>query len=494
MTYLTIRWTAKFTYDTMNLLLFVDRFVMNDTWPYLRMRMGNRQIGLGYMDKKPQIEDNHSSLVLFSRYRFYKLESNHGQVVVSNQDDVCIPGLSFISLMFEPYTSLYRFNFDFHAMLTVMEMSNDILILESRGPALTRATILFQTLKIDVVAGTLAFTSESDHDRFQNLAQALESRYHLEAEDYTTLYAMLDSPDIHPAQTHLSLDYEVWYKGSRENQRVWPLISKERVSDRSVFFHGYWYSPLDPDQHVGLTLRYDDNPHRYIPRVYKQPQGLWPNNGSIRSTGFTIPVAVNKVNKQWGSLVKPRPHHNEAHLLVDKRGQFIKCAFDANVIVYAGYIVGTLTTNPVLSSLAIPLDEQSAKEQQAFHLEVKAQLLDRAWQRCKILVGPQLGSLTGQGWIDSPGVRIKGVVTIPWYYRQIVHDYNKLGRLCPGPLMDLSHIGIVDPNGTDVITFPVKDELYIGGRLETHRLTTFRYKYGVYEHIDVFQHYEERFD
>lgn len=490
MTYLTIRWTAKFIYDDINLLLFVDRFAMNDTWPYLRLRMGNRQVSLGYMDKNPQIEDNSSSLVLFSRYRVYKLERNRGQVVVSNLHDVHIPGLTVTEMTFEPYTSLYQFEFDFHAMLTVMEMSSDILILESREPALTRATILFQTLKIDVVSGTLAFTSESDHERFHTLARDLENRYHLEADDYKTLYAMLDEPVLNPAHTHLALDYEVWYKGSRENQRDWPLISKQRLGERSVFFHGFWYSPPDPEQYVGLTLRYDDNPHRYIPRVYKQPP---------RQAGFTIPVAVTKVIKQLGKFVTPRAHEDEPQLLVDKRGQLIECEFDANVIVYAGHVVGIVIANPLASLKGA----SGVAYGSGIKSKIQAQLLNREWQPCKFLVDGQwiddasltFGEVFNRARIyPSRAVRIKGVVTIPWYYRQIVHDYNKLGRLRRGPLMDLSHIGIVDPDGTDVITFPVEDDLYIGAGLETHRLTTFRYKYGVYEHIDVIQRYEERSD
>ena len=46
--------------------------------------------------------------------------------------------------------------------------------------------------------------------------------------------------------------------------------------------------------------------------------------------------------------------------------------------------------------------------------------------------------------------------------------------------MDLTHIGIVNPNSTDTITFPYKDkELLISTCLETHRLMTFKYQANV---------------
>lgn len=462
---ITIRWIAKFTYPRLCPLLFVDHFVMNDQWPYIEVVVGNRVVSLGYMDKQPQIEYHQYPLLLFSKYRIFKLTEEHGQVIVSTQakEAIAIPGLSFTEITFEPYTSLVQFPFDFHTMLVIMDTSPEGVILESNTPALTRATVIYRSLKIDVVEGTLSFSSEKDHPLFYTIAKDLEYRYHLEGAEIRALFDRLDTPQPPPGRTHFAMDYEVWYRGSRENQRVWPLVQRHPpdLLPGSLFFHGLWYLPPEGKGYVGLSLRHDDNPHLYIPRCYLKPPA---------PSTFTIPVAVRQTCKRYGALLKApyASFEGQPYLLVDKRGVIIECSEHPEVMVYNHRIIATLKDKP------------------SFFVSCEAQLLDRHFQRARILIGGV--------WQDAPGVRLHGVITIPWYYRQIIHDYHRLGRLRIGPLMDLSHIGIVDPEADDIITFPADtlETLYIAPSLETHRLCTFKYKYGVYESFRLIQRNEER--
>lgn len=83
--------------------------------------------------------------------------------------------------------------------------------------------------------------------------------------------------------------------------------------------------------------------------------------------------------------------------------------------------------------------------------------------------------------IYSPGKRLLKAPALPWHYKQIIHDYNKLNRLKYGNVQDLMHIGIVDPDSKDIITFPFdkNKKLFQGKILETHRLCTFKYQQDV---------------
>ena len=108
-------------------------------------------------------------------------------------------------------------------------------------------------------------------------------------------------------------------------------------------------------------------------------------------------------------------------------------------------------------------------------IKLDAQLLNENNERSMILYKGE--------WSLSVGPRIRNVITIPWYYRQIIHDYNKLGRLKEGNIMDLTSIGIVNPDEEDIITWPNIENLYQSKTLETHRLITF--KYQKYVNIDV---------
>lgn len=96
------------------------------------------------------------------------------------------------------------------------------------------------------------------------------------------------------------------------------------------------------------------------------------------------------------------------------------------------------------------------------------QLLDKNNKRTQIYN-------TSNEWIKSEGPRIKELITIPWNYKQIIHDLNKLNKLEKGEYSDLSQIGIVTEN-TPKKTWPDINNLYISKTLETKRLITFKYR------------------
>lgn len=56
--------------------------------------------------------------------------------------------------------------------------------------------------------------------------------------------------------------------------------------------------------------------------------------------------------------------------------------------------------------------------------------------------------------------KLANVPALPYNYKLIVHDYDKLRRLKEGPIMDLTHTGIVNEHANDIITCP-DIEIYI---------------------------------
>lgn len=480
--YLSVfRWTTYFTYTPVEWFRFVDLFQLNDEWPFLQVQLGHRLIKRGYMNKSPQIQGPSASIILFHKNRLYRIDhsSNSGYVITSQREVITIPGLSLSTIIHKPYTSIYSKPFDFHVMLVVLTYINDMVILESRMPALTSVNIIHAGMKIEVHAGIFSYTSMDSHSSFLSFCNKACNLYSTKSASILDLFSssLLTpfSTDSDPQATHHAIAYSTWFRGSRENQRTWPPISTHPINSYSIEFpknSRHWYTP-PTGYFVGLNLRYDDHPDKYIPKLYKDDTSCVPShlNAYLNNTTFTppplIPVSVRKAVVKLGGKNLSHPYAHAPHTLQSIRlrsdGSIMSSSLSPSHIVFNNIIVSNS-----LSPLDIP--------------KMKAQLLDRNWNRSMILT-------PSSKWITSSGPKIDSIITLPWYYKQIIHDYHKLNRLRPGPLIDLMHIGIVDPHGSDIITFPLSslDDLYISSSLETHRIVTFKFQPDVYDEYSVSQ-------
>jgi hypothetical protein len=465
-----LRWYYEFSFNQIDILKFIDDFAFSEDWPFIQIINGNRTVKLGYMDKSPQITGKPSDVCIFHRYTFYRIDTTTCTGSVVSADTASVPGLDLIITRKTPYTKKYQFEFDFHVMLTIMAQMDDVNIIEHKELALTKTNILYCSLKIEVVHSILSYTGVEHHDVFDEFCAKMEAKYKNESPDLIHLFSLLGGNGIDPAKTHLALSYDIWYRAARENQRDWPEISTQPLNDRSVEFPKHsnvWYTPPN-DKYIGLSLRQDDNVYRYIPRLYVRDHRL--HNTYLRDylddihdhDRFALPVTVRAVVKQYGSLYHTYTDYDDTTpaLFLEHTGKVMMAHRDAMCIVYKNKVVGSIK-------------DPSYRDQNTYPRYGDVQLLDHNWRRIKMLVDDE--------WTDDQGPRLLDIPAIPWYYRQIVHDYNKLGRLVNGPYMDLMHIGIVDPDGTDTITFPVTGELYVARTLETRRLMTFRFRPYTYE-------------
>jgi hypothetical protein len=466
MSFSILRWYLEYQFNHIDVMRYIDDFEFSFEWPYIQITRDNQIISLGYMNKSPQITGRPSEICIFHKYTIYRLDSEtcSGNVIVSG--DASLPGLNITITKKVPYTIKYQFEFDFHTMLVVLASMDDVVILEHKHVSLIKSNVLYQSIKIEIVQTIFSYTSIEHHDLFYDFCNRVHSKYIQESEPILKLFKSLPEPEVDPGKTHLALAYDVWYRGSRENQREWPDISTFKVNENSIEFpkkSNIWYTPPE-GKFIGLSPRHDDNIYEYIPRIYVRDHRIYTSylkdyiEGTSDFSKFSIPILVKKSAQHYGTLYNnPKEYNNTKDVMyLNSDGSVMMTYNHPKYIVYIDKVIG-LVTHYFIEVIA------------------DAQLLDNNWSRVKIYKNGI--------WYDSPGPKILNIPALPWYYRQIIHDYNKLGRLENGPYMDLMHIGIVNPKGIDKITFPIEDfsELYVGSCLQTRRLLSFKFKPYVYE-------------
>jgi hypothetical protein len=470
----TLRWYLVYDFYHINICQFIDNFKFDDEWSFIQYKHSNSIVSFGYMNRYPQITGKLSDLTIFHKYTTYKFDTtnNSGYVILSyNPNKLNIPSLQDINITHRnPYTNLCEFKFDFHCLMTILSTMDDVVILD-KNINYTRSCILYNQLKIDIVENHLCYTGIKDQDIFIEFCKDLEIMYNNESKKYMDIFDKLkiNNTSIKPSNTHLSLSYEVWYKGSRENQREWPNISIQKINPRSIEFpkdSNIYYTPLKDNQYVGLSLRHDDNALLYIPKLYTRDHREISSylydyiNNTNTYILFQLSSAIKDTVKKYGKICKEYRDItlDDEGIYINYNGEIYLQDINPKVCIYKNKIIGIV--NKTFETI-----------------NFKVQLLDKESRRSMVL-----NSSTNE-WESNPGNKIKGIPSLPYYYKSIIHDYNKMGRLRNGEYMDLTHIGIVDPNDEDIITFPLNPsiELYVGESLETHRLCTFKYKPYVYE-------------
>jgi hypothetical protein len=506
-----IRWSVKIKFKHIDLLEYIDDFKLNEDWAYLEFHDGKRVTTFGYEDKMPRISEhlNGDGLILFNKYQIYKLyeryDSNYmfenylyAETISSTKPGedpiIDIPGLEITSVKYFPYTSLFKFEFDYHVMLTIIDknIKGDIINDSSsylchrirmkgstqtkdriKDHAFGRAVVSYDGLMIEVVENALIYSGDNQ-SKFYDIAQDLQYEYEEESGQYLDLFSLLDGYEcsipclrendidhphhsFNPRDSYFALDYEVWYKGARENQRIWPIISKGKINIKSVKFNNCWYTPYNINEFVHLSRRYDDNPYGLIPKIYKR-------DSIIENK---IPISVSSKLKELGinnKILKPMLETEDYDALVlDGKGEIVECSLNPKYVLYDKYILHCDCKYNINN------DVPNA---------VQAQLLDKRWKRTHIMVNNK--------WIESLGIKIRGIISIPWYYRQIAHDYAMYENLNVGDYTDMMNIGIVRKDATP-ISMPSVKTLYVGETSQTRRLRTFKYKYNVYVKKNVLE-------
>jgi hypothetical protein len=468
------RYHLAIKYHPFDTLKFADSFILNENWSYLSVKVGNRLLCRGYMNKSPYIAPNACSLMLVVKNTpvYLNPELGTGWMISFNPECIAIPDIVVEEVISSIYTQVFERNFDFHVMMTVIACRIDVTILEHKKLSLASALIMHNGIKIEIHSGIIAYTGVGDdkHVMFKDFCTTVWEDYVIKYQRIKYLYDMLDNvciPD--PNETHYAIAYKTWFSSSRENQREWPTPSRYKVNDKSIEFpknSGIWYSSSTDNTFVGITPRHDLHTEIYIPRIYKTDHRKIKSylscyiDDTTYIPSFAIPSKVKEaISEMNGTVVKPyRPYTpNTPGIWLNMDGSIISITKNAMDLIYNGMIVGSIST---------PIDVP----------DTTAQLLDNNNNRIKILNRNNL-------WVNAHGPRIDGIITIPWYYKQIIHDYNVLGRLDDGPVMDLMHIGIVDTESTDRITFPVGNinDLYTSRTLQTHILATVKFQKYVYD-------------
>ncbi|PIA12624.1 hypothetical protein COEREDRAFT_21246, partial [Coemansia reversa NRRL 1564] len=467
----------KFKYKPIDTLLWIDNFELNEKWSFVHVKNGGRNITRGYMGKSPQLQKTTFPVSIYSQSRFYHLdcENGIGDTIISTKTMPAIPKLTIIETNVQPYTTVCTNNFDFHTMLTIIDCFDESIVLEKKRPSLTDAEIYHQGLYIKVHANVISYTGKSieKHNIFKDYCKRIWEIYKAESPKLIEIFSskMFDKPKVDPNTNHFAIAYYTWFRASRENQREWPIISQKPISDRSIEFpakSGHWYSPArgttpySIKSFVGLAVRHDDHPEKLIPRLYKTDHRKTKNTNlhyyiehcaPLPESKTSIPNQVKESKIFSFNFIKRHKiikyDENAPQIQLNYNGSIASCDIFPKVITFRNLIIGKQELNPSM---------------------IKAQMLTINNQR-------KLCEHASVEWIQSSGPRINSIITLPWNYSQIVGDYKKLGHLIKGPLIDLTHIGIVNPKGYDIISIPKEiDNIYVPHSLETHRLTSFKYQ------------------
>ncbi|KAG2172424.1 hypothetical protein INT43_004966 [Umbelopsis isabellina] len=209
---------------------------------------------------------------------------------------------------------------------------DDVIILEHKNVSLVRART-------------------EEHDLFYDFCKRVAIKYENESEMYLKLFNQLPPAEVEPGKTHLALAYDVWYRGSRENQREWPEISTY-PKENSIEFpkaSGIWYTPPE-GRYIGLSLRHDDNIYKYIPRIYIRDQRLYNSylrdylDDTVEYEKFSIPTLVKQSIRFFGSFYSQAKPYNGTNdvMYLNNNGTVMMTYNYPKYIVYVDRIIGSV--------------------------------------------------------------------------------------------------------------------------------------------------------
>nr|CAJ57283.1 hypothetical protein [Millerozyma acaciae] len=445
----TLEYIVKFKYKEPDYLIWFDDMKLSKNYPIIRIK-DRKNLEKSYMDKLANNEPfKDYKIAIYNKNKWITLKDGEGETITCSKQKIEIPNIEIYEYSFQPILTTYTFDYDLHTLLTILQLDERITILEYKDLILKEGRFMFNKIKIYINYKILSYRGKNQQE-FKQICKEIKNIYN---EEYKTIKTLMDKCDkIENYKTHKSIAFRTWYNAKRENQREWPFIdtkpnknSIEFPKDSGVY---YYY----PNGYVGLAIRNDINSEKYIPRIYKTNHlenknsilYKYINNIEIKEE-VKIP---NAIKKSYGNVKKIKKLENEKYTEIDYKGNIIETNIESEWLVFNNVII----------------KPYNYKES----IDIIAQILDKDNKRIKILN-------SNNEWIKSPGPKIIGIPALPYNYKQILHDYYKLGRLKEGKIIDLTHIGIVKENRDDIITFPTIDIDYISKCLETKRLMTFKF-------------------
>lgn len=470
-----IEYIVQFKYEhIVEPSVWSDNFDLSMTWPVLVYKSHVTRTKQ-YMDRKPFLALPtivKGDIYLFSKNRWYILDTKNDMgYCVSSSDKLSaeIPHLENVSVICAtPYHVIASFDFDFPTMMTIMHLDTEIDILERTHFYGHRSIVLYNSLKVNVYKSVLAYRG-SMVDEFYLFCEYIVDKYLINASSLYNSIFQYFKPQYSYVYDHYSLAYSVWYNAKRESQHQWPYISTT-YPDSGILAKNVLEFPIHsgiyyfhPKYYVHLSIRHDDNKYQYIPKLYTRPydDGYFVNKVPRDFLPYTIR------NLLTCGIIWPRhkrrlvDKHNDVYIDLNYNGDILASHPRPKHIVFNGYVIGRATVDP-LSDTPVT--------------DISFQVLNSAHKRIMVLIR------SSNEWVSSHGCCILGVPVIPYNYKYIVHDYNKLGKLIHvdsyTDASDLNNIGIVPASETLApISWPVHpDTLYVSNCLETTRLLTFKYQ------------------
>lgn len=427
-----IKYELAFSYQIDDLDKWVDDFQVNREYEIIVYK-GIRRVEKKYMDKTAQSKvPKEFDVAIYNKNKWITMKDGKGIAITSNKKLFNFV-INITDYSFNGILTLYSFKFEYHILITILGKMFDAKIINSKDIIECRAII--ETMKLEI-NGRSIITKNREIEEFEKLCKEIEYVYNKEEKRFKLLFDRLDKPVIDPASTHKAIAYEVWYNAKRSNQREWPKISTTKVEGGLEFPENsgiyYWH----PSKIVGLNKRHDINSHEYIPTLYQKEKKK------------DVPKIPNDIRTLYRVNKKIEKLKDEKYIEINYRGEIINAMIDATVIVYNGFII--------------------SKYDKKVESDFEAQILDKQGKRIKIL--------RENKWYDNEGPRVLDIPALPYNYKQIIHDANKVGKLRKGEIMDLTDIGIYN---NEIITYPDIEDLYISKMTETRRLITLKVKINV---------------
>lgn len=422
-----IKYRLTFKYEIDDLDKWVDDFEVNKDCEII-IYNGIRRRVKKYMDKSGQATPTGKfDVAIYSKNKWIIL--NNGVGYATKFDKLLFKfKLKIIDYSFKPVLSMYKFTFEYHILLTILSTLFDAEILELENLIEAKVRVNGMLLRI---TGRALIAGLVNMEEFEDFCEELKEVYMQEEERFKLLFNKLDKPDVIPGETHRALAYEIWYNAKRASQREWPRISSVKI-ERCLEFPEksgvYYWHPL---KIVGLAKRHDANAYEHIPSLFLVKK----NSGESK-----VPNEIRTIYNVTRNL---RELEDEKYVEVDYKGREINAMVGATVLVFNNLVIRKYD-KPILG-------------------DFEAQILNEIGRRSQVL---RKGV-----WFNETGPRIIGIPALPYNYKQIIHDANKMGNLKMGPIMDLTNIGIY--NGEE-ITYPDTEDLYVSKLLETRRLLTFK--------------------
>lgn len=428
-----IEFKVYFTYVIENLYKWCDDFEINEEWQILRLNK-IKHVEKVYMERSPYLKTRKNyEIALYTKNKWIYLENGQGEMT-SFTEDINIPNLKIVNKIIKPNVTLYKLNFNLQVMLTIIGLNNEVIITETKTPAIKKALLIYNKLYIELYDDIFVFKG-SNINEFEKFCKRFETEYKNKSKDIEELF---NKVDVYKKDLYRSLAYKTWFRASRINQKEWPYITNVKIENGLEFpkDSGIWY--YHDKYKVALSKRHDDNNEIYIPKLYKtiKENNVYKIPYSIKTNGYKNAAYI----REW---------KGEPCTIIDFKGNIIETDLHPLYIVYDNIII--------------------ENTEEKYETEGIVQILNKN-NKVEAIIDEN------DNIIQYNGYRIRNKLCVPWYYKQIIHDYNKLGRLKEGNYTDLMDIGIVSAADNDIITWKNIKNLYVSKCLETNRLVTFKYK------------------